>query len=62
MTDREELLKIIVRGEMIMLEAISKGHKASETDKFQKIRDEVESSRCIYFDYNPQFCKLKYKK
>jgi len=62
MTYRGELLKIIVRGEMIMLEAISKGLKSSESDKFQKIRDEVESSRCIYFDYNPQFCKPKYRK
>lgn len=60
--DKEELLKIIVRGERIMLEAISKGHKASENDKFQKIRDGVENSRCLYFDYNPKFCKLKYRK
>ena len=60
--DKKELLKIIVRGEMTILGTISKGHKASEDDEFQKIRDEVENSRCLYFDYNPQFCKPKYRK
>jgi len=59
---KNELSKIIVSGELILLSALFKGHKHSIGDEYQKIRDDVEIARCEYFDENPLYCKSEYKK
>ena len=59
---REEMSKKITEGEYKMTVAIINGHKAHDNDEFRELRTEVETLRCIYFNYDPRFCKKKYQK
>ena len=56
------MLSKILKGEYIMTTAVINGHKASDGDEFKDLRTEVEILRCIYFDYDPRYCKQKYRK
>ena len=58
---KNELTKIIVDGEIILLKAFFNGHKHSLNDEYQKVRDDVETARCKLFDYNPIYCKVPYR-
>ena len=54
--------KKITEGEYKITVAIINGHKAHDNDEFKKLRTEVESLRCIYFNYDSRYCKKKYQK
>lgn len=59
---KNELTKIIVGGEVVLMSAFFKGHKHAIGDEYQKIRDNVETARCELFDDNPLYCKPEYRK
>ena len=59
---REEMSKKITEGEYKITLAVTNGHRAHDNDEFKELRTEVEILRCIYFDYDPRFCKKKFQK
>lgn len=44
LTDQEKL-KFILENELKIIDAISKGHRASDNDEFQKIREKIKQYR-----------------
>ena len=57
--DRNEMSKRIVEIEMIIQNAIWKGHRCSFSDEYQPLRIEQNILRCLYYGTDSPYCKLK---
>jgi hypothetical protein len=55
---KNEISKRIVEIEMIIQNAIWKGHRCSLSDEYQPLRIEQNILRCMYFGKNSPYCKL----
>jgi hypothetical protein len=54
-----DIIKRIVEIEYELTLAVRNGHKASDTDKYSKKRNEVDMLRCLYFGLSSTYCKIK---
>jgi len=57
---KNEMSSRIVRNEITIINAITKGHKPSESDEYQPLRIETEILRCLYYGEDSPFCRRKY--
>lgn len=56
-SDKDEIISRIVELEYEITSAIIQGHKSSIDDKFQSLRIELNTLRCIIFGYGSEYCK-----
>jgi len=54
---KSDLISKIIKLEYEITTAIIDGHKPSINDKFQEMRSELNTLRCLVFGYESNFCK-----
>ena len=54
---KSDLISKIIKLEYEITSAIIDGHKPSINDKFQEMRSELNTLRCLVFGYESNFCK-----
>ena len=54
---KSDLISKIIKLEYEITTAIIDGHKPSINDKFQEMRRELNTLRCLVFGYESNFCK-----
>jgi hypothetical protein len=54
---KSDLISKIIQLEYEITTAIIDGHKPSINDKFQEMRSELNTLRCLVFGYESIFCK-----
>jgi hypothetical protein len=60
--DLSEISKRIVEGELMLTQAVRKGHKPYYGDELENVRTEFGVLRCLYFGNESKFCNPRYKK
>ena len=54
---KSDLISKIIKLEYEITKSIIDGHKPSVNDKFQEMRSELNTLRCLVFGYESNFCK-----
>jgi hypothetical protein len=60
--NKQDIMTKIINNETIIRRALAEGHRPSTTDKFQPLRIENETLRCLYFGEDSPHCVRIYTK
>jgi hypothetical protein len=60
--NKNEIMKRIVEGELLLTNVVRGGHRPFYGDQYESVRTEVGILRCLYYGNNSPFCSQRYRK